>query len=156
MTYAHALAPTDGSEAAERATPYSADIAQHHGATLHLLNVIDLRFEGIFSAGGASDDFLERFEEQGHNSIDQFAERVGQTDVDTDTAGEKDLRKTVVRGTPHEVIAEYVAENEIDLVVMASQGESGLTGQLLGSVTDRVIRTVDSPVLVVPSSDVLL
>lgn len=150
VTYAHILAPTDGSEAAERAAPYSADIAQHHGATLHLLHVIDLRFEGIFSGGGASDDFLERLEEQGHNSIDQFAERVGQTDVDTDTAGDTDLRKTVVRGTQHEVIAEYVAENEIDLIVMASQGESGLTGQLLGSVTDRVIRIVDSPVLVVP------
>ena len=96
VTYDRILAPTDGSEVAKRAAPYSTNIAQHHDATLHLLNVIDPRFEGIFSAGGASNDFFERLEERGHDFIDQFVERGGQTAEET-TNG-VDLRKTVVRG----------------------------------------------------------
>ena len=148
VTYDRILAPTDGSEAAERAAPYSTDIAHHHDATLHVLNVIDPRFEGIFSAGGGSEDFFERLEERGHDSIDQFIERGGQTAGET--TNDVDVRKTVVRGTTHEAIDEYVVENDIDLVVMASQGESGLTGQLLGSIADRTIRANEKPVLIVP------
>lgn len=147
-TYDRILAPTDGSEVAERAAPYSMDIAHHHDATLHLLNVIDPRFEGIFSAGGGSEDFFEQLEERGHDFIEQFIERGGQTAEET-TNG-VDLRKTVVRGTTYEAIDEYAVENDIDLIVMASQGESGLTGQLLGSVADRTIRESEKPVLVIP------
>lgn len=147
-TYDRILAPTDGSEVAERAAPYSMDIAHHHDATLHLLNVIDPRFEGIFSAGGGSEDLFERLEERGHDFIEQFVERGGQTAEET-TNG-VDLRKTVVRGTTYEAIDEYAVENDIDLIVMASQGESGLTGQLLGSVADRTLRESEKPILIIP------
>jgi nucleotide-binding universal stress UspA family protein len=150
VTYDRILAPTDGSEAAEWAAPYSTDIAHHHDATFHLLNVIDPRFEGLFSAGGGSEDFFERLEDRGHDFIDQFVECGSQTTEETPNG--VDVRKTVVRGTIHEAIDEYVVENDIDLIVMASQGESGLMGQLLGSVTERVIRVGDRPVLVVTSS----
>lgn len=146
--YSHVLTPTDGSENAERAAPYGADIAQHHSATLHIVSVVDVQSEaGAFSAGGVSEDFIEQLEEQGHESVNQFAERIDQTDADAD------LRKTVVQGTPHDALGEYVGENDIDLVVIASHGKSHLTGQLLGSVADRVIRGIDKPMLVVPTPE---
>ncbi|MFC6768224.1 universal stress protein [Natrinema soli] len=53
------------------------------------------------------------------------------------------------KGQAQEAIGDYATENDIGLVVMASEGESDLASQSLGSVTDRVLRTVDVPVLVV-------
>ena len=136
------LVPTDGSENAERAAPYGADIATHVGATLHLLNVVDLQTEaGTFDAGGVTEDFINELEEEGHEAVDQLAKRVN----DGDTA----IQSSVVRGVSHEAIEEYVVGNDIDLIVMASEGESKVVAKSLGSVTDRVLRTVDVPVLVI-------
>lgn len=143
-TYANILLTTDGSENAEQAAPYGEDIAQHFEATLHLLNVVDVQAEaGAFSAGGVSEDFIERLETEGQETIDRLAQHIDDADVT--------VQESVVRGTSDEAIAAYTAENGIDLIVMASEGESNLASQSLGSVTDRVLRTVDVPVLVVIS-----
>lgn len=148
VTYTHVLATTDGSEIAERAAPYAADIAHQHRATLHVITVVDIEAEGgAFSAGGVSEEFIEQREEQGRESVDRFSERISRTDAAVD------LHTTVIQGTPHVAIDEYVADNDIDLIVMASQGESGLTGQLLGSVADQVLRVINRPVLLVPASE---
>lgn len=147
-SYAHVLTPTDGSDNAERAAPYGADIAQHANATLHIVSVVDVQAEGgAFSIGGVSEEFIDQLEEQGNEAVSHFADRVNETGVDAD------LRKTVTQGTPYEALREYVVDNEIDIVVIASQGTSNLASQHLGSVTDRVIRTVDKPILVVPPAD---
>lgn len=61
------------------------------------------------------------------------------------------MQESVVRGTSHEAIVEYTDETGIDLIVMASEGQSNLASQSLGSVTDRVLRTMDGPVLVIAS-----
>jgi nucleotide-binding universal stress UspA family protein len=53
-------------------------------------------------------------------------------------------------GVPHEVIRRYAAEHGVDLVVMGTHGRTGLDHALLGSVTERVVRTADVPVMTVP------
>ena len=136
------LVPTDGSENAERAAPYGADIAEHVGATLHLLSVADVQAEaGAFSAGGVTEEFIDKLKRDGREAVDRLAQRID----DGGTA----VQSSVLQGAVHEAIKEYVAENDIDLIVMASEGESNIAGQSLGSVTDRVLRTVDVPVLVI-------
>ncbi|WP_254545990.1 universal stress protein [Halomarina pelagica] len=144
--YENVLVPTDGSGIAERAAPYGADLARRYGATLHLLNVVDVQREGgLFNAGGVDAAFVERLEERGREKVDRLAERVRETDPDAEP------RTAVVRGAPHVGILEYADANDVDLVVMSSEGESNLAWQLLGSVADRVLRTVEVPVLIVPS-----
>ena len=49
-----------------------------------------------------------------------------------------------------EAIVGYAYSNDIDMVIMASHGRSGLGRWLLGSVAEKVIRTAEVPVLVVP------
>ncbi|WP_440008308.1 universal stress protein [Halomicrococcus sp. SG-WS-1] len=140
--YERVLATTDGSEAAEWAAPYAGDLANRCGAALHLLTVVDLQaVAGPFDAGGVSKQYIERLEEQGREALDRFEAEVGDGDHES----------AVVRGTSHRAIREYVEENDVDLVVMASRGQSGFSGQRLGSVTGRVLRVVDVPVLVVTS-----
>ena len=144
--YTDVLATTDGSEIAERAAPYAGDVVERYGSTLHLLTAIDVQAEaGAFDAGGVSAEFVERLESRGREALERFDEAVGDVDVDR--------RTSVERGTPHECIDEYVAENGVDLLVIASEGQNNIVGQRLGSVTNRVLRTVNVPVLIVPTPD---
>lgn len=48
---------------------------------------------------------------------------------------------------PHREILEYVRENDIDLVVMGTNGRTGSERARLGSTTEGVIRTTGVPVL---------
>jgi nucleotide-binding universal stress UspA family protein len=55
----------------------------------------------------------------------------------------------VVSGNEAESITEYVKKSQIDLVIIATHGRSGVSRWVMGSVADRVMRSVCSPVLMV-------
>lgn len=138
------LVTTDSSEVAEKAAPYAAGLATRYAATLHLLTVVDIDSEaGIFDAGGVDEEFVERLISRGRKAVESLARAIGD--------GEIDIRTEVRRGTTRDGIEEYVTENGIDLLVIASEGQNNVVGQRLGSVAARVLRTVDIPVLVVPT-----
>ncbi|GAB3319208.1 universal stress protein [Haloplanus salinarum] len=143
--YGDVLVTTDGSEVAAEAAPYGADLARRFGAAFHALNVVDVQAEaGVFDAGGVDSEYIERLETRGHQAVDELVAAVDVSDLD--------VRRSVVRGRPHEAIDEYVREDDVDLVVMSSEGQSNLAGQQLGTVAGRVLRTVDRPVLVVTAN----
>ena len=52
-------------------------------------------------------------------------------------------------GDPAEEIATCVEDKDIDLVVMATHGRTGLKRFVLGSVTEQVLRSVQVPVMLV-------
>jgi nucleotide-binding universal stress UspA family protein len=56
---------------------------------------------------------------------------------------------TVLEGEAANQIAELAAEGGYDLIVMSTHGHDMLTRTLVGSVTDRVVRTSEVPVLVI-------
>ncbi|WP_408958501.1 universal stress protein [Natrinema sp. 74] len=149
--YERVLVLTDGSENAERAVEHGTTIASHCDTAVHVLNVVDLQSAGgVFSAGGLETDFVERLEAQGTEAVDAAANAIGET------APELTVTTDVVRTTAGEGAAagirEYVADRDIDLIVMGSHGRSNLGRQLLGSVTSTLLRTVDVPMLVVGRS----
>ncbi|MDE2181053.1 MAG: universal stress protein [candidate division NC10 bacterium] len=51
--------------------------------------------------------------------------------------------------TVHEAICQEARELDVDLIVMASHGHSGIVRLLLGSVAEHVLRSADRPVLIV-------
>nr|WP_237718969.1 universal stress protein [Halogranum salarium] len=55
----------------------------------------------------------------------------------------------ITHGVPHQVISEYCDQQDIDLVVMETHGRSGISRRLVGSVTERVLRSSDMPVLTI-------
>lgn len=57
----------------------------------------------------------------------------------------------VKEGPPSDVIVRAAAEKRADLIAMSSHGRTGIARWALGSVTERVLRTADVPVLVVRS-----
>jgi nucleotide-binding universal stress UspA family protein len=146
--YSRILITTDGSENAEVATPHGIAIARRFGSDVHVLNVVDLQSAGgMFDAGGLEKEFIERLDTEGQEAVDSVANQIEESvsDPTVKTAVE---RTTSLEGAAAGV-REYIEENEIDLVVMGSQGRSNLKRQLLGSVASSVLRTVDVPVLIV-------
>lgn len=139
------LLPTDGSEAAEAAAADAAELAARFDAPVHVVSAIDLQREGgLFDAGGLPPEFVDRVEERHREAVDRLADRL-RDHVDTP------VETAVERGTPHAVLAEYVDDHGIDLVVMGREGYGAVEEGLLGSVTTRVLRTVAEPVVVVPA-----
>ena len=58
----------------------------------------------------------------------------------------------ILEGAADEQIISYSREHGVDLIVISTHGYGGVRRLLLGSVTDRVIRSCEVPVLVVPCS----
>jgi nucleotide-binding universal stress UspA family protein len=140
--YDDILVTTDGSDLAEEAGPYAANLASRFDAILHVLNAVDVQAEaGVFNAGGVDREYIERLEREGQRAVDDLIAGLDTTDLD--------VHEAVVQGYAPDVITDYVEENDVDLVVMSSEGQSNLAGQQLGTVAGRVLRTVDRPVLVV-------
>ncbi|WP_255151285.1 universal stress protein [Halorarius halobius] len=141
--YNDVLVPTDGSDAADAAVDHAIDHALRYDATLHVVHVVD---EESVPPTPDAGRVLGALEQQGRDAIERVARRAGDAGVDT-------VESAVVSGPPHEAILEYVDEKGVDLVVMGTHGRRGLDRYLLGSVTERVVRLADVPVLAVHPAD---
>ena len=60
------------------------------------------------------------------------------------------LQRVIERGQPESLLPDYVASAAVDLVVLGSQGRSGLARALLGSTAENLLHTLDCDTLVVP------
>lgn len=133
------LVPTDGSPAAERAVDHAIELASTFGATVHALYVIDIALYSSLEAG--VDVVIEALEREGDTAVRAVKSRCVAAGLDTESA--------VLVGTVHRGIQEYIDEHDIDLVVMGTHGRKGIERFILGSVTERTVRSSDVPVLTV-------
>ena len=58
-------------------------------------------------------------------------------------------RYTVLRGPPGRSISAYVQDHAGSMVAISTHGRSGIRRLVIGSVADKLIKSLDSPVLVV-------
>lgn len=144
VTLSDVLMPTDGSDVATRAVPFAATLAGQFGGTVHTCYVLDLAREGgLFSAGGMTADEIQRLETEHRENLDRLADEL------RDVEPAASVESAILRDVAHAGIAEYVADNDVDLVVMGSDDCASAVGQLAGSVTEKVLGAVDVPVFVV-------
>jgi nucleotide-binding universal stress UspA family protein len=59
------------------------------------------------------------------------------------------VKLATIVGRPHLQIIQYAETNQVDLIVMSTRGQSGLSRWSMGSVADRVVRGAGVPVLLV-------
>ncbi|WP_435365295.1 universal stress protein [Haloarchaeobius sp. DYHT-AS-18] len=139
--YEHILLPTDGSDGTTAAAKHAAELATRYDATVHVLSVVDTRNRFESPSAGISAAVWEETER----------ERAEAAVESTIAALPDDVRtETVIReGVPKTAILEYVDENPIDLVVMATHGRTGLDHYLIGSVAEKVVRQCPAPVMTV-------
>lgn len=142
--YDRILVPTDGSPAADAAVEHAVTIADRFDSTVHALYVVDATAYSTLEAGG-NEIVVDALEEEGRNAVRRIS----------DAADEADLPviEAVESGAAYSSILEYADEEDIDMIVMGTHGRQGLDRYLLGSVTERVVRTADQPVLTVRMDD---
>jgi len=137
------LIPTDGSDPASSAVEMALGLAETHGATLHILFIVDqpTSVSGMGEGFSGLDDLLDALEEKGHETTEAVVEQAKDRGIETTTA--------VRRGNPHDDILAYANDHAIDVIVMGTHGRTGVKRALLGSVTEDVVRHSDIPVLTV-------
>jgi len=151
------LVPLDGSELSERALPMAQNLAQSFDGTIHLIHVISRDNEYSATRGVDSVmvaelemDTVRRLNEDRLNRGRKYVDQVGSQ---LSGAGAKvESYYAIKEGDAAQNIVDHVKDNHINLVVMSTHGHGGIRRLLVGSVTDRVIRSCEVPVLVVPCS----
>ena len=136
--YDRILFPTDGSDGTARAAEHAVRLARETEATLHVLHVVDTT---AFPLDAHSLAFVDAAESAGRSSVAAVCKRA-------ETAGVHAV-DVVREGTPHREILDYADEADVDLTVLGTHGRTGLSRGVLGSVTERVVRRSDVPVLTV-------
>ena len=136
------LVPTDLSELSLASIDYARSLANVYGARVFLLHAVDVVPVVSFpTIDFTLETSLQDEAEKGKAILENFASRfLG--DVEQVTA-------VVRRGFAYEEIMRFVDEEEIDLIVMATHGRTGLPHIIMGSVAERVVRHSPVPVLTI-------
>lgn len=137
--YENILLPTDGSNSMGPVVGHARQLAEVHGATIHVLFVVNTTALADLPMESSREGINSALHKQGQQAIDAVLDLLG--DVPTETA--------VVDGSPSTEIIDYAEETACDVIVMGTHGRTGVDRLLLGSVAGRVVRSAPVPVLTV-------
>ena len=140
--YKRMLITLDGSEISEVVFPYAKELAGRIGLEVILLHVHSPE-EG--EAAPLHQAYIERKAE----IMKQLAAEVQQKTA----TGQRDkaiqVRGELITGYPAEEILRYADENNIDLILMATHGRSGVRRWVMGSVAEKVLQASKVPIWLV-------
>lgn len=129
---------TDFSPAAEAALPYAIGLAKQYGAKVHGLHV---RLPATYPIVGpeAMPYVLEAAREQAQFDAQQLHEMLGSVVHDV----------CVCEGEIWPQVSDVVAKQKADLIVIGTNGRTGVSRALLGSVAEEIFRKASCAVLTV-------
>lgn len=139
MTFDTFLIPTDGSDPAEAAARRGFDLAEQFEADVDILSVADRSVATGTGYSGDSASIRSRLHEQATAHATSLRAHARERGLNVEA---------VVRsGIPAKEIIDYAEESEPDLIAMGTAGRGGVARAIVGSVTDKVVRTATAPVL---------
>jgi nucleotide-binding universal stress UspA family protein len=137
------VVPVDFGPASHEAWRAACELARIGGSRLHLVHVCAEPLHQPWAAQAEVDmDVLA--DEWAREAAEHMARFVCPRGIDPAR-----LTRTVVRGGTHREIVEFARTRGADLIVMGTHGYGPLRRLLLGSVTERVLRTAPCPVMAV-------
>ncbi len=144
--YQHIMAPLDGSELAECVLPHVETLA--HGCNVKKVTLVRV-IEPLHMYGGTESRFSPEDRQQleedavkiAKDYLDQIVKRLADSGIKA--------RSEILYGHVAEKLIDYATENEVDIIVIATHGRSGISRWVWGSVTDRLLRASCVPVLMV-------
>jgi nucleotide-binding universal stress UspA family protein len=137
------LVPIDFSVHSKNALRYAVPMAEQYHATLTLIYVIeptiypaDLGF-GQIIVPGVEEELRAKSEEELRSIIQ------------TEIGGRAEAEAVVRMGKPHQEILNEAQEKQIDLLILATHGHTGVEQILFGSTAMRVVRLAQCPVMTI-------
>jgi nucleotide-binding universal stress UspA family protein len=144
--YTRMLIPLDGSTVAEQVLPYARFLAKALAIPVELLGVVDP--EALVALADPA---------QGRHIDTLVAETMRRTALYLETTARSisgaQVKCSVEKGTPAEVVIEKATADKNTLIVMATHGRSGIQRWLLGSVADKVLHGATNHLFLVRSTD---
>lgn len=127
------LHPTDFSEPARAAFSFACSLARDHGARVTVLHVSPTEWASVSLATQQKGpvvrgELIQQLKESHHEPTVRIACHLAE-------------------GNPSEEILRWASNEHSDLIVMGTQGRSGLSRMIMGSVAEDVCRHAPCPVL---------
>jgi nucleotide-binding universal stress UspA family protein len=150
--YKKIMVPLDGSELAECVLPHvDGFVTGCQVDTIIFVRVIEpIHYPMVSST--ASPQFIENMKENTKMMEEQeksFAAEYLKGVINRFKQGGIKYKAEVLVGNVAAKLVDYVEANEIDLVLIATHGRSGISRWVRGSIADRVLRSSHAPVLMV-------
>ena len=146
------LVPIDYSANSINALHVAAAIARKNGAVIEMLHVnLAAIYATPFSEFAAATKF-EAEDQQYDETATVELEKIKMELLADPSYAHLKVTLRVEEGYLHTSIRNVAKDDQVDLVVMGTKGASGLGEFLLGSNTEKVIRTAPCPVLAVPEN----
>ena len=148
------LIALDYDPAAQRVAEAGFSLAQSTGATITLLHVISdatyyssvqyspiMGFDHFGAAGLLQKETMEEIKTAALQFLDKTREHLG----------DKSIQTLVMEGDFAEAILDAAGDNQADVIVMGTHGRRGLDKILMGSVAEKVLRSSQVPLFIVPT-----
>jgi nucleotide-binding universal stress UspA family protein len=153
--YQKLLAPLDGSKLAECSLEHVKEIAA--GCSISevvLLTVVEKLPPAYFEIAnqrqiGDNYKSLERRQQVLGEMAEKYLAQVSENLIKQGISAQRALVQAEANQSIPEAILNYAESNKIDLIVMSTHGYSGFTRWAFGSVTERIVRHSNVPVLIV-------
>ena len=135
------LYPTDFSKYSLYAFDYAVSFAKQYGAKLFIVHVLpnyplilgpEVTFVNVPKLEAATSEHVQ-------GEMTRLQEQCTAAGVETEAL--------IMIGTPFVQIIEAARDKEVDLIVIATHGRTGVRHVLFGSVAERVVRMAPCPVL---------
>lgn len=138
------LLPTDFSKISLSAAEYAVVLAEQYSASIHLLNVLEKTppILAIRSLDLSREKIVQSIENDARDHLKECVEKVKKIK-------NVEIHPVLRKGIDYEEIIKYSEEKNIDVIVIATHGRTGILHTLLGSVAEKVIRYSKKPVLVI-------
>lgn len=139
------LVATDFSETSETAVVYGQTLAAQFKAALHVVHVVEnIALRNITAEGflAVMPDLQRELEEAAGQQFEAVLARLR-------SGGLSVQGRVITSSATAEAIVTYARDFGVDLIVVGTHGQSGMSRLLLGSVAERVVRTAPCPVLTV-------
>jgi nucleotide-binding universal stress UspA family protein len=136
------LCPIDFSEFSVSAYQHALSVAEHYQARLVAQHIVELwrhPSADFAASAGLYEEYSQALRESGKKQLQEF--------VENHTHDEIQPELVVQMGIAADSIVSFAQLQKADVIVMGTHGRRGFDRLMLGSVTDRVMRTAPCPVL---------
>ncbi len=134
------LFPTDFSESAENASQYAISMAEKFGSKIFVVHVVE-PFTYTSDLGIDMGDQFQVMEATAKRFLEDVVTSIREKNID--------VQGILLTGAPFVEIIKFAKQEQVNLIIMATHGRTGIEHILLGSTAEKVVRKSPCPVLTV-------
>lgn len=138
--FEHILLPLDGSSLAEMVLPHAISLSKAFDAKLTLIRVVyQVDHKTQLSSVNPIDWQMRKSEAEAY--IESVQDRLTQKNVRAEGR--------VIEGRPAQQIIQFAKNNNVDLIILSSHGNSGISGWNINSTVQKVLLRAYMPVMII-------